>query len=143
MKISETKDYHQLIDLFIENGLEFSKEKPVEDYAIVKCWKAEENGALIAGCMLIKREGHYRLEGIAVKKDYRNSKIGSELLKYVLDYIKEHNADSLYLVAKVPTFYKKHGFKAISREQAPIDVKCFCCPQYQNGCFPEIMKISI
>ena len=143
MKISESADYDQLVDLFIENGLEFSKDKPLDNAAVVKCWKAELNGQLIAGCMLTCREGHYRLEGLAVKEDFRNSAIGSTLLECSLEHLRGRNAAALYLVAKVPGFYKKHGFRIINRQEAPITVKCFSCSQYNASCFPAVMKIDI
>ena len=142
MVISETTDYEQLVDLFIRNELEFSRDKPIVKTDIAKCWKSEKDNNLIGGCMLAKREGNYKLDGLAIDPLYRNEKIGSKLLQNALNYIKEQDGHSMYLVAKIPEFYLKHGFRFINREEAPISVKCFTCSQYNVSCFPQVMKID-
>jgi len=142
MIITVTDDHEKLVELFNRNGLEFHNDPPIEKSTIVKCWKVMLGEQLIAGCILTNREGSYNLEGLAVEPAYRNSTIGSRLLELALNYLKEQKADNLYLLGKVPEFYKKHGFEIINRSESPITYDCFKCPQYKIDCFPEAMKIN-
>lgn len=143
MKISETTDYDKLVELFIKNGLEFSEDEPVVETDIVKCWKAEQDGRLIGGCVLAKREGHYIIDGIAVGPEYRKEKIGSLLLEEAFGYLESQGGKSLYLVARAPGFFRTHGFKTITREEAPNFFECFSCSQYNKSCYPEVMVYEI
>lgn len=142
-KVSETDDYNKLVEMFIRHDLEFSFDEPLPT-DLVKCWKAEdENGRLISGCVLAMRGGKYIIDGIATEPEYRKEKIGGALLKLALDEAKSRGADAVYLVAKAPGFFRKHGFKTIDAEEVPGIFDCPSCPQYLKACFPEIMKLDI
>lgn len=142
IKISLTDDYESLVQLFIKNELEFSlnDEVPTD---LVKCWKAEEEGRLIGGCVLALRQGEYIIDGIAVEPEYREAKLGKQLLDLAKCEVKKRKGSSLYLVARAPNFFRKQGFDIIGREEAPNFFECFTCNQYKKNCFPEVMKLSI
>ncbi|MCL2110963.1 MAG: GNAT family N-acetyltransferase [Clostridiales bacterium] len=155
--ISETGDYGALVELFVANGLEFSSgEAAPED--LVKCWKAEEVGAphdadcrngtgddarLVGGCVLARREGRIICDGIATEPDMRGRGIGARLLSLMVDEARAHGGDALYLVARAPGFFAKHGFAPVSRDEAPTFFECFVCPQYGESCHPEVMCLSL
>ena len=141
MTIEETKEHEQLIELFIRNGLEYSGDTPTEE-EIVKCWKVERDRQLIAGCMLVNREGKYIVAGLVVEAAYRKNNIGSNLLNTAVNYVKEQQACKVYLVAKVPAFFQRHGFKTLEIDKSPITIECLTCHQYKNSCFPEVMEID-
>ena len=46
----------------------------------------------------------------------------------------------MYLVARAPGFFAKHGFKEVAREDAPNFFECFTCPQYGKTCHPQVMR---
>ena len=138
--INETKDYDQLDELFVRNGLESEAEEEV-DTELVKAWEARYNGRLAGGAALGFREGAYILFGIAVEEEFRGLKLGKELLDRVLDEVRGRNGEALYLVARVPGFYRKMGFETVPANEAPLFFECFGCSQYQTTCFPEIMRI--
>lgn len=143
MHITETDEYDRLAELFIKNGLEFSDDEPVVPTDIVKCWKAENGGRIIGGCVLAKREGEYIIDGIAVEPEYRKNNTGSLLLEHVFDYLKKQGACRLFIVARAPEFFRKHGFEEVKRENAPVFFECFTCSQYNTTCFPEVMEKKI
>lgn len=143
IKISETDEYDRLVEMFIRHDLEFSFDEPLPT-DLVKCWKAEdENGILIGGSVLAMRGGEYIIDGISTEPEYRKAKIGSKLLKLALDEVKDRGGDEVYLVAKVPDFFRKHGFEEIDPTLVPQLFDCLLCPQFQKTCFPEVMRLKV
>lgn len=141
--ISETDEYDRLVEMFIRHGLEFSFDEPLPT-DLVKCWKAEDdNGRLISGCVLAMRGGEYIIDGISTEPEYRKEKIGGKLLKQALDEAKKRDGKEVYLVAKAPGFFRKHGFENIEATDVPELFDCLSCPQYRKSCFPEVMKLKI
>ena len=142
-KISVTEDYDKLVRCFIENELEFSEEEPVPT-DLVKCWEITDgDGRLIGGFVLAKREGEFIVDGIAIAPEYRKFKLGKALLERGIEEALKRGAKSIYLVARAPGFFRRYGFKTISREESPDFFECMTCPQYQVSCFPEVMKLEL
>ncbi|MDR1247207.1 MAG: GNAT family N-acetyltransferase [Clostridiales Family XIII bacterium] len=161
--ISETDAYGALVAMFVKNGLEFSEEeaeraKHTIPADIVKCYEAVEMfagcdgasdsadgnaraGRLIGGCVLAVREGSFIIDGIAAEPEYREIKLGKKMLEMAVNEAKSRGANELFLVARAPDFFRKQGFVAVSREDAPNFFECFTCPQYNTSCFPEVMRL--
>jgi len=142
MDIRETDNYAELMDLFFRNGLEITEDEPVPT-DIIKGWRAELVGKLVGGCVLSLRQGDYIIDGIAIEPAMRQTGLGAHLLNLALEEAKARGADSVYLVAKAPDFFRKQGFLTIDREEAPLFFECFTCPQYLKSCFPEVMKYRV
>jgi N-acetylglutamate synthase-like GNAT family acetyltransferase len=147
-EIRPTTYYERLVPFFIENGLEFSEEDEVPT-DIVACYLAEypeasqSSPARIAGAaVLALREGEYICDGIATDAGARGAGLGKELLETLISDVRSRGGASLYLVARAPAFFAKHGFVPIPRTEAPSFFECFTCPQYKKTCFPEVMKLS-
>lgn len=140
--IHESNRYSELIDFFIENELEFTEQDKNLPETVVKCWEAVDGRKLIGGCVLGTRDGVYILEGIAADADYRNKRIGKQLLHNMLNYLKGISAKKLYLCARAPGFFKKQGFLPIDREDAP-NFGCVDCGQFGVKCFPEVMMKNL
>ncbi|WDP91742.1 MAG: GNAT family N-acetyltransferase [Desulfobacter sp.] len=136
--INESNRYAELINLFIENELEFTEKDKQIPGTVAKYWEALDDGKLIGGCVLGLREGVYILEGIATDADYRKKRVGKQLLCEAETYLKTLGARKLYLCAKAPGFFKTQGFLAIDRENAP-QFGCINCDQFGIKCFPEVM----
>ena len=142
-KIEETSDYLQLKYFYYANDLEIDLEDE-ELPPIIKNWRAiRSDGELIGGITLGFREGEYIIDGIAVDKRYRKGNLGRELLNTAIDEIKRRNGNLLYLVARAPKFFAKQGFVSIQRTESPEFFECYTCLQYQNTCFPEVMRFEI
>lgn len=141
-KIRETDDYESLVPFFIENDLEFSEDEPVPT-DIVKCWDIREDGRLIGGFVLAKRQGEFIVDGIAVDPRYRAAKLGRALLDKGIEETKRLGGRRIFLVARAPGFFRKHGFVTVEREEAPNFFECLTCPQYGADCHPEVMRLDI
>lgn len=141
--ISTTDEYDRLVEMFIRHDLEFSFDEPLPT-DLVQCWKAEDkNGKLISGCVLAMRGGEYIIDGISTEPEYRKEKIGGKLLKLALDEVRKKGGERVYLVAKAPGFFQKHGFMPIPASDVPLLFDCLSCPQFQKSCFPEVMKLEL
>ena len=139
-KIIETKDYEPLSVLFHDNGLEVKICKEIPDTAL-KLWKCEdENGDLIAACQLGKRRGHFVLESLAVDPAYRGDGLGGKLLRLAEKEAFLRGAKEIWLVAKVPEYYKRFAWKTVPSAEAPDISKCQHCAQFEETCHPAIMK---
>lgn len=153
MMMKPTDEYERLVKFFVDNGLEFDGDEEV-DTDIVKCYKVThgDDDFLVGGVVLAKREGNFIIDGIAVDKMYRKMNVGEILLKKVVEQVKERGGDKLYLVARAPEFFRKHGFvtvdvnspdAAADADAVPNFYECKTCPQYQVSCHPEVMKLEI
>jgi len=152
-KISVTEDYEKLVPFFMANQLEFSDEDPVPT-DLVKCWQiirapmdekydSESPEELIGGFVLAKREGEFIVDGIAIAEEYRNCRLGKELLYRGIEETLKLGGKKIYLVARAPEFFRKHGFKTVPREDAPNFFECLTCPQYGIDCHPEVMVLEM
>ena len=141
--IYETNEYDRLVQFFVENKLEFDGDEEV-DTDILKCYKyTDDEDNLIGGVVLARREGKYIIDGIAVDESFRDSGIGETLLNQIKEDVEEMGGDAIYLVARAPGFFRKHGFEEVNPENAPNFFECKYCPQYGKTCHPEIMKYDI
>ena len=77
---------------------------------------------LVAGCILIKEEGHFVVQGIAVDPVLRKMGLGKVLMKKALEEARSLGAKELLLVARKPGFYKKLNFTVVPPEEAPSGV---------------------
>jgi len=144
--MKETDDFEALVPFFIENGLEYSEgEKASDD--LLKCWKLvhgdESDEHLVGAVTLSKREGEYIIDAVAVSKLFRKFKMGKILMEKAIKEVLERGGKRIYIVAKVPEFFKKLGFEIITREEAPDFSECFHCDQFGSGCNPEVMKLEL
>ena len=139
IEISVTEDYASLVPFFIENELEFSEDEPTPT-DIVKCWQALDDGKLVGGFVLAKRDGEFICDGIAVDGSCRGMDLGRRLLRTGMEEARRHGAERMYLVARAPGFFRREGFEKVQREDAPDFFECLTCDQYGVTCHPEVMR---
>lgn len=144
--IEPTEDYDGLTALFIRNELEFSEEDPVPTDT-VKCFQViKEDGTgrvLVGGLALARRQGEFIIDGIAVDPEYQKHKLGSLLLEKAILETRSRGGESIYLVARAPEFFRKHGFCQVPKEEAPYFFECLTCPQCGITCHPQVMKLAL
>ena len=142
--ISETEDYEKLVPFFIENELEFTEEDAEEvPTDVVRCWQiTDADDRLVGAFVLALREGEYICDGIAIDESLRGTGLGTKLLELGLAEAAERGGDRMYLVARAPEFFRRNGFAAVPRQEAPNFFECLTCPQYGISCHPEVMRID-
>lgn len=154
LKLAVTKDYEELRDFFIVNGLEYDEDEEAPSN-IIKMWRLSDTvpvskelspcesprrEKLIGGACLSKREnGEFVLDGIAIDPEYRGRDYGRRLVSLVLDETARQGGRRLVLVARKPEFYRRLDFTSIAEADSPVSFDCIGCPQNGVDCFPEIM----
>lgn len=146
IKLTQTNDYDELKNLFIENEIWSEGEETVPT-ELVKCWKLtdeeDESSKPVGGLALAKREGEFIIDGIAINKEFRMRKLGRIILEKAIGEVRKMAGERLYLVARAPGFFRAMGFESVPKESAPTFFECLTCAQYEVSCYPEIMKYSI
>ena len=138
--LKETDEYDRLKEFMIPFGLEFSHDE-MYDTEILKCWKVvQEPDYLVGGVILGMRKGEYYVSGIAVDIPMRRTGIGRIMMNKLINEVKSRGGERIYLVAKVPEFFRSLGFETITKDDAPEIFGCTTCDQFGVDCFPEIMK---
>ncbi len=143
IKVSETKEYERLVEMFIRQDLEFAEDEPLTT-DVLKCWKAEDaEGRLISGCVLALRGGEYIIDGIATEPEFRKEQIAGKLLSLALEEVRHRGGAKVLLVARAPGFFRKHGFLTIDPASTGELFDCVSCPQFQKDCYPEVMELYL
>ncbi len=142
--IKKSRNFKDMLPMFIEAGLEFKPDDPDPEGLLV-CFEMldKESGRRIGGGSLAKAYGEFLIRSVAVEEAYQGKGLGKKLLEYMIGEAKEWDAKRLLLTAKVPGFYKKLGFEVIPREDAPPISDCTSCPRFHNGCDSEIMRLEL
>lgn len=137
--IKKTMDYESMVDLFVRSGLEIDPQEPAPG-GLVTCFELlDESGIRQAAGGLCYDKGEYILRCVAVEEDRRGKGYGMQMVRRIMEEAGALGAKNIWLTAKVPEFYRKFGFRAVPREEAPFETKCGECPQYHNGCESEVM----
>lgn len=140
-RIQETQEFGPLSVFYRDNGLEIE----ISDRApegTIKSWKCEdeESGTLLAAATLQLRDECYVLSDLAVKEELRGTGLGKRLLELAEGEARALGAEEIWLVGKVPAFYRRFAWKEVPRETAPDISRCQTCDSFGKTCFPSIMK---
>lgn len=143
-KLSKTNDINRINLFFAINGLE-SAEETIDDDQYIAGWTATdpETNNLVGALSLVRRGGYYIIDGIAVDPAFRKQGLGRILIDLALAEVRSLQINKVYLVAKVPPFFRKLGFLEIPWPDAPPVFECTKCPQYNRDCHPEAMYLSL
>lgn len=143
-RIQPSEDFAGLQVLFHRNGLEVRPDER-DQSGLLGLWQAlsTEDDAVLGGLKMEERAGLLVLSCIAVEPAYRGTQVGAALLQCAIDFAKTRGAPRLFLVAKVPTFFKKFGFCALPMQPYRQITKCYDCPQRGISCQPELLCLTL
>jgi amino-acid N-acetyltransferase len=80
-------------------------------------------------------EPYALLRSLSVKLGIRGKSVGSTIATYLLDEASKRNLKSIYLLTEsAQGFFSKKGFKEVSREEVPIQIKS--SSEFSNVCSP-------
>ena len=120
-QITPTQFFYPLSVLYHESGLEVtpSQEAPEGTLALWRCDDLED-GSLLGAATLQMRAGHHVLAHLAVAEPARGQGLGAELLAVAEAQAVRLGAKELWLVGKVPDFYRQFHWVEVPREDAPV-----------------------
>ena len=141
--LKETDEYDRLVEFMKPFGLEFDNDDKLETKTL-KCWKVvQDPDYLVGGIILSMRSGEYYINGIAVDPPMRRTGIGKIMMDKAIKEVRKLGGKRIYLVAKVPEFFASLGFTEVKAEDAPNVSLCPKCRQFNETCFPKIMKLEL
>ncbi|MDD5824079.1 MAG: GNAT family N-acetyltransferase [Firmicutes bacterium] len=142
IRIEITEDFTPLAHLYNACGLEVKPDAKMPD-GTLRLWRCfDANGKLLAAATLQKFEASFVLKHLAVDEAARGLGIGAHMLKIVEETAASLGAKELWLVGKVPEFYKKYNWEVVAPKDAPPISNCQTCPQFNTNCWPSIMRKS-
>lgn len=140
IEIRETADFAPLAVLYNASGLEVKPDADAPE-GTLKLWRCDSaDGNLLAAATLQKYGESYVLKHLAVDAASRGLHLGERMLGIVEAEVASRGGSEMWLVGKVPEFYKKYGWTVVDPADAPAISKCQTCPQFEKECFPSIMK---
>ncbi len=126
-------DDHKILTEFYKNCKMEIDENWISIMNPIKSIAVFDDGKILCSATVSKRFNKTVLDYIGVDESLRGRGIGKKLLDEILKTEKE-----VYLSAKNYGFFKSQGF--IETEDNDLIKECLNCPQYQNNCFPKVMK---
>lgn len=143
-RLQRTNDYQGLTEMFFRNGLEVDVFDETSE-ELIQAWEMieVESGKRVGGMALERRAGVYVLADMAVEEPHRGNHLGAQMLNKAIDEFKKMGGEQVFLVAKIPDFYRKWNFESMDRETAPNISKCMTCDDFNTVCFPEVMYLNL
>ncbi|MEZ5334129.1 MAG: N-acetyltransferase [Methanolobus sp.] len=95
----------------------------------------EIEGEIIGCCALqVSWEDMAEVMSFAVKQEYREKGIGTELVKACLKEAKELGINNVFTLTYAVPFFEKQGFEIIDKQMLPHKVwsGCIKCPKFPN-----------
>lgn len=131
--------FREMIPMFIRAGLEYAPGEEEPD-GLQICFEVIEKGTgkRVGGAALAYIQDLFVLKAVAVEPEYQGQRLGTMLVNEAIRETVGRGGSQLYLVAKVPEFYKKLGFHVV-KENAPDISTCNQCERFHHGCDSEIM----
>lgn len=140
-KLSDVKYIYKLILYFAKKG-DLVPRPMSELYEKVRDFFVYEEKDLIVGvCALhILWEDLAEIRSLAVAEEYQKLGIGKELVLSCLEEAEELGVGRVFALTTSPEFFKKLGFKEVSKNELPQKVwaDCIRCSK-----FPECDEIAV
>lgn len=142
-KIVYTDRFKELLPLYQKSGLECSLDDPKPEGFLTSLELIHKHTKELVGAATITHhDGVFHLNYLAVEEEYRGQDFGTKLVKESMEEIARRDGHRMWLMGRVPDFYKKLGFDTVPYEESPLTSNCPTCSQYKKTCFPEVMKID-
>lgn len=108
-------------------------------------WVAFDKNNKFLGCAalhIVGWEGLAEIKSLAVEKKYQKKTIGSTLVNTCLSEANHLNINQVFVLTYQPIFFRKFGFKTISKNKLPhkIWVECCNCPKFPNCSETALIK---
>jgi len=143
--IKDVKAIKNLLDFYAEKKLLLPRSisdlyENIRDFTV-----AEENGTIV-GCVALHIiwEDLAEIRSLAVQESRQNQKIGSLLLESALKEAELMGIKKVFTLTYSTDFFKKAGFKKISKKKLPHKIwkDCLNCTQFPE-CGEEAMILLI
>lgn len=144
-RITDAERIQFLINEYAKQGLMLPRSLHSIYESIRDFWVYEENGEVIGTCALsIFWDNLAEIRSLAVSPEHTHRGIGTALVKMALREAKELGINRVFTLTYQVEFFKKLGFKEISKETLPQKIwrDCINCVKFPN-CDEIAMLINL
>ena len=144
--IKDAKQIQSLINYYAAKNLMISRSLNEIYENIRDFWIYKENRKIIGCCGLhiVGWENLAEIKSLVVDKRKQKKGIGKNLVDLCIKEAKELKVRNIFVLTYIPSFFKKFGFKKISKTKLPhkIWAECYKCPKFPS-CDEEAFIKSI
>ena len=144
-RIKDAERIQFLINEYAKQGLMLPKSLHSIYESIRDFWVYEENGEVVGTCALtIFWDNLAEIRSLAVSPKHAGRGVGRALVERALQEAKELGIPKVFVLTYQVEFFKKLGFKEISKETLPQKIwkDCINCVKFPN-CDETAMAIEI
>jgi amino-acid N-acetyltransferase len=143
--IGDAKDIQELIAYYARQDMMLSRSL-LEIYENIRdFFVATKENRIIGCCALhICWEDLAEIKALAVAEKQRAKGIGRRLVSACLKEAKELKIKKVFCLTYIPDFFRKFGFKKISRQKLPHKIwnECLRCAKFPN-CDEQAMALAV
>ncbi|MFH1692315.1 MAG: N-acetyltransferase [Candidatus Omnitrophota bacterium] len=143
--IKDAQSIHRLINFFAGKNLMMPRSLNEIYENIRDFWVAFDKNGVLAGCAalhIVGWEGLAEIKSLAVEKKFQKKTVGSALVNTCLTEASYLKISNVFVLTYQPVFFRKLGFKTISKNKLPhkIWVECCNCPKFPNCTETALIK---
>lgn len=134
-KIDDVESLHRLINELADLGLMLPRSLSILYESLREFTIVEEDGVFVGGGALhIIWEDLAEIRALALKPDFHGKGIGKQLVNELVKEADELGISQVFALTYQVDFFKKCGFKEITKETMPQKVwkDCINCPKFPN-----------
>lgn len=140
-RIEDVKQIQKVINLFAKQDVMLPRSLSELYENMRDFWVAEENNKVVGCCALhITWSDLSEIKSLAVKKSFQGKNIGAEFINACIKEARELGCKSIFVLTYIPEYFKRFGFRRISKERLPhkIWADCISCPK-----FPDCKEVAL
>jgi amino-acid N-acetyltransferase len=144
-KMSDVENLHQLITQFADKGVMLPRSRNTLYEALREFIMIEDQGKLVGtGALHIIWDDLAEIRALAIKEEYQGQGVGKLLIAELLKEAVEMDIHQVFALTYQVDFFKKCGFKEVSKDEMPHKVwkECINCPKFPN-CDEVAMTYSL
>ncbi len=131
--IKDAKEIHRIINSFSQKGIMLSRSL-LDIYEHIRGFWVAERDRKISGCaaLHIFWKDLSEIRSLAVEKKHQHKGVGRSLLSEAVKEAESLKIKKVFCLTYNPSFFKKSGFKIISKDKLPhkIWADCIHCPKF-------------
>ena len=140
-KIGDVSQIQKLINQFAKQELMLPRSLSDIYESLRDFWTCELNNRIIGCCALhVTWKDLAEVRSLAVNKRYQRRGIARQLINAAINEARELGCKSVFALTYIPDYFRKYGFRRISKERLPhkIWAECINCPK-----FPDCKEIAL
>jgi len=134
-KIADVPRIHSLVMTYADKQQMLPKSRAEIYENLRDFYVCELDGAVVGcGALHIVWEDLAEIKSVAVDENHHGRGIGREIVKRCLSDMEELGIKKVFVLTYNVEFFKRHGFKKISKKKLPQKVwsECIRCPQFPD-----------